>query len=146
MKLTNGDRAYSDWLYRLFQSAAPALVLIRPETLVARIDLVPEAMRLEPKADAQRTILGVRLGEAIKPELSVPIQRKRRSHETRLVVGGQNTRSERDDRLVGLVTHAHRWARQPRDWTGAMLEVRCDLPSLRPRSSRLFSRAGNSLN
>ncbi|MGH8032474.1 MAG: integrase core domain-containing protein [Luteimonas sp.] len=34
VRLTNGDRLFFRWLYRLFPSVLPALVLVRPETLV----------------------------------------------------------------------------------------------------------------
>jgi hypothetical protein len=32
--LTNGDRTFFVWLYRLFPSVRPTLVLVRPETLI----------------------------------------------------------------------------------------------------------------
>ena len=34
VKLTNSDRALFIWLYRLFPSVRPALVLVQPETLI----------------------------------------------------------------------------------------------------------------
>ena len=34
VELTNGDRTFFVWLYRLFPSVLPALVLVRPETLI----------------------------------------------------------------------------------------------------------------
>lgn len=34
MKLTNGDRTFFVWLYRLFPSVLSTLVLIRPQTLI----------------------------------------------------------------------------------------------------------------
>src|SRR5262245_33116390 len=34
VKLTNGDRTFFVWLSRLFPSVRPALVLVRPETLI----------------------------------------------------------------------------------------------------------------
>ena len=34
VKLTNGDRTFFVWLYRLFPSVLSTLVLIRPETLI----------------------------------------------------------------------------------------------------------------
>ena len=34
VKLTNGDRTFFVWLYRLFPSVRPALMIVRPETLI----------------------------------------------------------------------------------------------------------------
>jgi len=68
------------------EGAGPAI-----RSLVARIDLAPETMRIELKADAQGMILGVTPYPHIRPELSVPIQLRRRGQETRLVLGGQAT-------------------------------------------------------
>lgn len=34
VKLTNSDRAFFVWLYRLFPSVRPTLVLVQPETLI----------------------------------------------------------------------------------------------------------------
>ncbi|MCW5719118.1 MAG: recombinase family protein, partial [Bauldia sp.] len=103
----------ADALAADIRAMPPAALRSRLTSIVRRIDLLPAELRMHLERDALWELLTAeKAPKGIQPPIAVivPITRRRRGVESKLVVGGKPAKADEapDLKLVGLIIKAHK--------------------------------------